>query len=395
MRIGVDTTCWANPRGYGRFTRELLPALVSQAPGDQFVCFLDERSARGFGISATNVERRVVPLGRAPTEAASASGSRSPFDMFRLSRAVARSSLDVFFSPSVYTYFPLPPRLRAVITVHDAIAERFPHLTMPSRRARVFWNLKVGLALRQATVVLTVSEFAASDIARVLRVDRERIRIAVEAPALEYRLPTSSAEIEDARRRLELPADARWLVYVGGFNPHKNVDLLVRAHARLAATLGQAAPFLVLVGPGTEDVFHGHADAVGRAVDECGSAALVRMPGFLPDAALRPVLTGAVAAVLPSMCEGFGLPAVEAAACGTPVVATRESPLPQLLEGGGVFIRPGDLADLTAALVEVSSPGARQRLGGVARRRALALTWDDAAAATLAALREAVPRGRR
>jgi glycosyltransferase involved in cell wall biosynthesis len=390
VRIGVDTTCWSNPRGYGRFTRELLPPLVAQAPADRFVCFLDDRSARDFSIGAPNVERRVVSLSRAPTEAASAAGSRSPFDMWRLSYAVARASLDVFFSPSVYTYFPLPPGLRSVITVHDAIAERFPHLTMPSRRARMFWKLKVALALRQATLVLTVSEFAAADIARVLRVDRKRIRVAVEAPAHEYRRLTSPTEIEDARRRLELPPDARWLVYVGGFNPHKNVDLLVRAHARLAEAHGRAAPFLVLVGPGARDVFHGNADTVGRTIDESGTGALVRTPGFLPDAALRPVLAGATAAVLPSMCEGFGLPAIEAAACGTPVVATRESPLPQLLEGGGVFIRPGDLDELTAALAEVSAPGARERLGDAARRRALALSWDDGAAAALAALREAV-----
>ena len=390
MRIGVDTTCWANPRGYGRFTRELLPELVTQAPADRFVCFLDERSARDFTIRATNVEPRVVPLGRAPTEAASASGSRSPLDMLRLSRAVARASLDVFFSPSVYTYFPLPPGLRALVTVHDAIAERFPNLTMPSRRARLFWNLKVGLALRQATLVLTVSEFAARDIARVLRVDRGRIRIAVEAPAPEYRRPTTAAEIDEARRKLELPADARWLVYVGGFNPHKNLDVLVRAHARLATHGAEGAPYLVLVGPGSRDVFHATADALGRVIDDCGTRALVRTPGFLPDADLRPVLAGADAAVLVSMCEGFGLPAVEAAACGTPVVATRESPLPDLLDGGGVFVQPGDVDALTSALIEVGSADARARLGAVARRRALALTWESSATSTLAALREAV-----
>ena len=389
MRIGVDTTCWANPRGYGRFTRELLPELVAQASADEIVCFLDEQSASDFALRGDNVRPVLVRMRHAPTEAASASGSRSPLDMLRLSRAVWRSSLDVFFSPSVYTYFPLPPGLRAVITFHDVIAERFPHLTLPSPRGRLFWNLKVAFALRQAQLVLTVSEFAAADIARVLRVDRRRIRVAVEAPAPEYRCPTSADEVDAARRRLELPVGARWLVYVGGFNPHKNVDLLVRAHARVVAEARGDAPFLALVGPGARDVFHANADVLSRTIDECGTGRFVRRPGFLPDAELRPVLAGAVAAVLPSMCEGFGLPAVEAAACGTPVVATRESPLPDLLEGGGIFIEPGDLDVLAEALADISAPGVRERLGAVARRRALALTWADSAASTLAALREA------
>jgi glycosyltransferase involved in cell wall biosynthesis len=390
VRIGVDTTCWANPRGYGRFTRELLPELVAQGPEDGFVCFLDEQSARDFDVRGNNVERLVVPMRHAPTAAASASGSRSPVDMLRLSRAVWRASLDVFFSPSVYTYFPLPPRLPAVITVHDVIAERFPYLTLPSRRARLFWHLKVALALRQASLVLTVSEFAARDIARVLQVDRGRIRVAVEAPAPEYRRTTAPAEIDEARRRLELPPGARWLVYVGGFNPHKNVDLLVRAHARMVLQTGSEAPFLVLVGPGARDVFHANADTLSRTIDQCGTGAFVRCPGFLPDAELRPVLAGALAAVLPSMCEGFGLPSVEAAACGTPVVATRESPLPDLLEGGGIFIEPGNLDVLSGALADVGAPGVRERLGAVARQRALALTWTGTAASTMAALREAV-----
>ena len=150
MRVGVDATCWANERGYGRFTREIVKAMVALAPEVEFVCFLDHDSAERFDIDAVNVRADVVAVGTSAAQAASASGNRSPRDMLRMSVAVARTELDCFFSPSVYTYFPLPPGLRAVVTIHDTIAERFPELTVPSRRARLFWNVKVWLALRQA-----------------------------------------------------------------------------------------------------------------------------------------------------------------------------------------------------------------------------------------------------
>jgi len=183
MRIGVDATCWANARGYGRFTREICAALVELAPQDEFVFFADPLSAKGFALAAPNVRLETVEQRSAPTQAASADGNRSPADMLRLSRAVARERLDVFFSPSVYTYFPLPPRLRALVTVHDTIAERFPELTLPSARARLFWRLKVRLALYQARLILTVSEYSAREIAEVLGVAREKIRVSGEAPA--------------------------------------------------------------------------------------------------------------------------------------------------------------------------------------------------------------------
>jgi hypothetical protein len=146
MRFGVDATCWANVRGYGRFTRELCTELVRLAPDDEFVFFADQRAGEVFELSGPNVKLAVVQLGASPTVAASADGSRSPLDMLRLTAAVARERLDAFFQPSVYTYFPLPPRTRALVTLHDAIAERFPELTLPSRRARLFWKAKVKLA---------------------------------------------------------------------------------------------------------------------------------------------------------------------------------------------------------------------------------------------------------
>jgi glycosyltransferase involved in cell wall biosynthesis len=289
----------------------------------------------------------------------------------------------------VYTYFPLPPRLRFLVTIHDAIADRFPELTLGSRRARAFWRMKVAFALRQARLILTVSDFAAQDIARVLRVEPSRIRVALEAPAAAYRIPASPQDVAHAARQYGLPSDVGWFVYVGGFNPHKNIDLLVRAHASVARRLGLAAPHLALVGPTSQDVFFGEREQIERIIGEEGTGPLVHWLGFLPDAQLRLIHAGALALVLPSTCEGFGLPAVEAAACGTPTVATTESPLPQLLAGAGLFVVPGKVEPLTDALMTMATDSReRARMAGQASLCAGRLSWERGARAALAALHE-------
>ena len=389
MRIGVDATCWANGRGYGRFTRSLLAEMAALAPDDEFICFLDPVAAQGFDLAGPNVRPVIVPMGVAPTAAAAADGYRAPLDMLRLTRAVWRERPDVFFSPSVYTYFPLPPGQRAVVTVHDAIAERFPELTLPNPRARLFWRLKVGLALRQARLVLTVSDFAAGEIAEVLGIQKGRIRVTSEAPAEAYAPSEDKKAIAALAARAGVPAGARWFTYVGGFNPHKHVDAIVRAHAAVAQEMSEP-PHLLLVGTIDKDVFHGDQAKIRRAITEAGTEHLVHWTGFLPDSELRHLHAGAVALLLPSACEGFGLPAVEAAACGTPVVATTASPLPQLLEGGGIFVSPGDEAALTSAIRQLLTDDlGRARMGRVALERARALSWRRGAEAALAALHEA------
>lgn len=397
MRIGVDGACLANGRGYGRFTRELLSALVDIAREHEFVLYADRASLAAVDLDAPNVHVVHVAQSVSPAHAAAADGYRSPMDMLRLTRAVWRDRPDVFWSPSVYTYFPLPLGQPSLVTIHDTIAERYPELTMPSRRARLFWKAKVQLALWQATLVLTVSEFAAREIAQILHVSPDKLRVAGEAAARAFR-PGTAGEAADASSAAGVPTGSPWFTYVGGFTPHKHVDRIVRAHGALvteALALGVAVPYLVLVGTTSADNFHGVGAGINEAIAECGTSEFVRWTGYLPDEELRHLLTGARALLLPSENEGFGLPAVEAAACGAPVVATTASPLPQLLEGGGFFVAPGDVEGLVAGMRALLDDDERERRGRVALERASRLTWRASARATLSALHEVAAQSRR
>ena len=390
MRIGVDACSWSNARGYGRFTRELLRAMVAASPTDEFVCFLDRWTEKDFDLHGPNISTVCIEQTAAPTKAAAADGYRSPADMLRLTRATWREAVDVFFSPSVYTYFPLPPGLPAVVTIHDAIAERFPELTLPTRRARLFWKMKVRLAIWQARIILTVSEYAAREIASILNISPARIRVTGEAPASSYRPTRSSERIRKAAEHVGVARDAPWLVFVGGFNPHKNVEVVVRAHAAIALERKGPPLHLVLVGAPERDVFYGDLGKIRAAISKAGTEHLVKWAGFIPDEELRHLHSGAIALLLPSESEGFGLPAVEAAACGAPVIATTESPLPELLEGGGIFVPPGDEAAVTDAIrLLLDDEEKRKRIGNRARRQASKLSWPESANIALSALREA------
>ena len=171
MKIGVDACCWSNKRGFGRFTRELLEALVAEDGENEYLFFADRETAESDAFPA-KVKKVVANTEFSPTQAASADGSRSVKDLWAMSREVLRYKIDVFFSPAVYSYFPIFNRTKIIVTLHDVIADHHPELIFPNKKSQLFWKLKQNIAIRQADLILTVSEQEIVDA--VLAVDVER-----------------------------------------------------------------------------------------------------------------------------------------------------------------------------------------------------------------------------
>ncbi len=391
LRIGIDATCLASRRGYGRFLRELLPALLEADDDHEYTLFADRETAAGVDRFPVATVQPLTSTSQAG--AASARGSRGLRDLWIMGRAVARERLDCMFFPSVYSYFPVPSRVPVVVAFHDVIAERHGDIVFPTRRNRWLWNVKVALARYRARAIITVSEWSRRALAERFGIPLERISVALEAPAPAFQPAADPLPRRAWLRKQGWPEDAQYLIYVGGFNPHKNLTGLVDAFAALVHDDPGSSLRLLLVGDFAGDVFHADVSALRERIARARLEDRVYFPGFVPDDELRHLYAGALCLVLPSLEEGFGLPAVEAAACGTACVATRNSPLPELLEGAGIFVDPTEPALLRGALERfVREPGLREKLGAVALSRAGALSWRDAAEVTRRTLEAAAAR---
>jgi glycosyltransferase involved in cell wall biosynthesis len=389
MRVGVDATSWVNRRGFGRFTRNAVTRLVTRDSETTYVLVLDELSAAATDLPA-GAERLVVSLGRSASEAASADSNRGLRDLVRLARAARGARLDVFLFPSMLTFFPVPG-VPTVVGVHDTIADDYPDLTFPSRRGRVLWSLKQRVAMKTAARLFTVSESSRAAVARKAGIALDRLPIVPEAPDPAFS-PRPQAEVERELGGLGLDRARGFVLYAGGISPHKNIETLLDAYARVTAGREQP-PSLVLVGDLEGETYLSAATGVRRRIDELGIAANVHLTGFVPDETLACLYTAATAVALPSLAEGFGLPAVEAAACGAPVLLSDLPAHRESLGEGGLYFAPRDTTALADALaIMLDDPAARAALAERGTAAVAGLTWGAAAERLRSLLHEAATR---
>lgn len=378
MEIGVDATCWHNPRGYGRHARALLSALLQLDTQNRYTFFLD--SSEGLETLPAQAGVRVVEASVCTVTAASSTGHRSLRDMWRMSRAMSDPTLDLLLFPTVYSFVPIFSRAKKVVIIHDVIAELYPHLTLPSPLAKLFWDAKVAVGRWQADAIVTVSEFSRQGILERFKIAGDRVFVVGEASDPVFRViddpqPTPALVSLGLTRPV-----GRIVVYVGGFGPHKNLETLVTVFGNLVTRPSFSDVRLVMVGEYRQETFHSNFEVIRGLVEQRTLEDRVIFAGYLPDIDLVALLNLSTLLVLPSLIEGFGLPAMEAAACGVPVIATMASPLPTLLGGGGLYIDPTKPDELEMTLLRVlESPSLRTQMRQAGLAAAKQLTWESAA----------------
>jgi glycosyltransferase involved in cell wall biosynthesis len=335
LRIGVDgRELRAGVRtGIRRYTLEVLRAAVARG----LDCVL-------YGDRATELD--AAP--RDVTPAVLAGGPAPWWDQVVLPAALGRDGIDVFLSP--YYKRPLRAPCPVVVTIHDLF-----FIGYPGRRRPLYDAVMTGLArlyARGAGAIIADSEHSRNAIVARLGIAAERIAVIPVGLGPEFRPAAPSAA---QRERYGL--GPRYALYVGNFLAHKNLPRLLRAWAALAAPL-RSAHRLVLAGGATAG-----RPALAALASSLGLADSVVFAGVVDDADLPALYGGAAVVVLPSLEEGFGLPALEAMACGAPVVASRRGALPEVVGDAGVLVDPEDASALAAALGRV--------LGGSLDRDAL------------------------
>lgn len=326
----------ARPTGLQRTARALLAAALDAG--------LDAEVLAPAGVNDPLVDRHVrVPPGR---------GGGHVFEQLMLpASARGRTVLSLTNTG--------PLAVRGVVMVHDLAPLVGPQWFVRSMR---LYAEVVLLGARRARRVLTVSEAVAGELTQ-RGVPSDRIRVV--RPAVDPGFgPASPAAVDATRRRLGL--DRPYAVMLGWQDPRKDVDTALDAHREVAADLPHS---LVLIGGG-HPVFAPVPKPTGPDV---------RVLGYLPDGDLVPLLTGAVALLYPTRYEGFGLPPLEALACGTPAVVSDLPVLRESTAGAACFVAPGDVAAWAAAL-----RGAL--VGAVTASAPPAWTWPDAAGELLAAV---------
>lgn len=392
LHVGIDATSWANDRGFGRFTRELVTALAARSTGFRYTLLFDRKPHDSVPPGVEVISARTK---RTLTESAVGTTSRSVSYLWRMGQVAREAQFDVFFFPAVYSYFPIPARIPCIVCYHDTTAERFPELVFPTRLNRCLWQIKAMLAQLQTTRVMTVSQASARDLEEMRGISSSRIDVVTEAADSAFRRISDRTLSAAVRERYQIPAEAELLVHVGGLNPHKNVLGLLKAMLEVISRRDTVQ--LAIVGDTSGKGFWSNvADLKDFVKTHSPLDRQVRFTGYIGDAELAELLNSADALVFPSFWEGFGLPAVEAMSCGVPVLASRRGSLPEVVGDAGLLFDPDDPSAIADCILRFTAdPGLRLRLSERALQRARLFSWERAAELAEASFRRCYEDARR
>lgn len=370
MRVGYDaTTLTLRRSGIGRYTLELLYALIEHEPE------LDLRL-----MAHRRINDDLARNGLASIERLGGPGFPVKLAWMQavLPFALARSELDVCHFTNYHA--PLISNVPSVVNLHDMslvmMPERHPRLRVATMRPLL------RTVAQHSSAVLCLTASARADAISHLDLDPARVRVVSAAPARAFHTITDESRLAAVAARHGL--EPGFLLFVGTIEPRKNLIRLVQAYARLRRD-GFGAPLVICGAPGWKS-----GDLV-PTIDRLGLSAHVIFTGFVPDDDLAALLNLARGFVYPSLYEGFGLPIIEAFACGVPVVTSNRGATAEVAGGAALLADPEDVDDLTSALASaLTDEPTRSRLRAAGLERATHYTWQRAAHETAAIYRSAI-----
>ncbi len=368
MRIAIDyTAAIAQHAGIGRYTRNLVSALAEVDTTDRLTLFSSELPTKDRGFpAAANIRSRALGI-----------GNRNLTILWHrlrlpLPAELLTGSADVLHGPD----FTLPPVLRArrVVTIHDLAFLTHPECALPS--LVTYLTRVVPRAVHAADHIIAVSQRTADDLVAHLGVARERISVIHLGFDPSFSDPISPAQIEHVYTKYGL---ARPLVLaVGTLEPRKNYERLIAAFAQASREPG--GPAMLVIAGRQGWLFEG----IYRAVETYGVQNRVRFLDYVPDSELGALYRAADVVAMPSIYEGFGIPALEAMACGVPVVCSTAGSLPEVVGDAALLVTPDDIDALSEALLRViRDPALRQSLASRGTQRVRTFSWKTAALAHL------------
>jgi glycosyltransferase involved in cell wall biosynthesis len=372
VRIGIDGRYIEDHYpGIGRYTYNLAAEVPELAPDTDFLLFYNPRLVNtryDLGRLALFPNLQLLPVD-VPT--------RSLKEQRQLRSLVRALSLDLLHSP----YYVMPYWLHcpSVVTMHDLIPMIYPH-SVPQRWAPWVFRATGSLATRRASRIIAVSESTRKDLVHFFAASEDKTTVVHEAPDEAF-VPLDPQQWQNTIRAYGLPE--RYMLYLGINKPHKNLVFLLQVFKEL-----RTETKLVLAG--NEDPRYPQARGEARRL---GLGDRVVFLGDVPEHDLPGIYNGAHVFVFPSLYEGFGLPVLEAMACGTPVVCSNSSSLPEIVGDAAVTLDPQDKDGWVAALSEVlENEGLHGELKAKALVQAGRFSWEKAARETMRVYRSAAKR---
>ncbi len=340
MHVGINAQLLSYSQNYrnggvSRYIRYLLAALEEQAGEHEYTVFVNGQDVVDR-LSAQNP--RFSYLSAPWPESRPA--ARVAWEQLTLPGLIRQRQIDVLHSPVNVLPIWLPRQCAGVVTLHDLAFLRFPEvLTRPKRFYHRTFTVR---SISRAAMVISVSESTKQDAVKLAGVPAGRVQVV--HPYLDERFSRQPSLEEVAAFRRERGCADGFLLYLGTLEPRKNITTLIEAYALLREKYGRREKLALAGGKGWL------YDAIFARVKELGLTEAVVFPGFVADDEQVLWYTAAAAFVYPSLYEGFGLPVVEALACGTPVVTSNVSSLPEAGMGVALMVDPRDADALAAAI---------------------------------------------